>query len=211
MAASYDLIVRNGTVIDGTGSEPRDADVAVQDGRIAAVGRIDGSGREEIDARGLDGDAGLRRHPHALRRPGHLGRPLLALVGPWRDDGADGQLRRRLRALPAAGSRHADQRHGRRRGHSRAGHARGRAVELAELSRLSRRAVEAAVRHRLCDAGAACAAARLRDGPPRRRPRARDGGGHGGDGRGWWRKGSTPARWASRLRARCSIARPTAP
>ncbi len=53
MAASYDLIVRNGTLIDGTGSEPRDADVAVQDGRIAAVGRIDGSGREEVDARGL--------------------------------------------------------------------------------------------------------------------------------------------------------------
>ncbi len=53
MAASYDLIVRNGTVIDGTGSEPRDADVAIENGRIAAVGRIDGSGREEIDARGL--------------------------------------------------------------------------------------------------------------------------------------------------------------
>jgi N-acyl-D-amino-acid deacylase len=53
MAASYDLIVRNGTVIDGTGSEPRDADVAVQDGRIAAIGRLEGSGREEIDARGL--------------------------------------------------------------------------------------------------------------------------------------------------------------
>ena len=53
MAASYDLIVRNGTVIDGTGSGPRHADVAVQDGRIAAIGRIDGSGREEIDAKGL--------------------------------------------------------------------------------------------------------------------------------------------------------------
>ena len=53
MAASYDLIVRNGTVIDGTGAEPREADVAVQDGRIAAIGRIDGGGRGEIDARGL--------------------------------------------------------------------------------------------------------------------------------------------------------------
>ncbi|MDP3239690.1 MAG: amidohydrolase family protein [Reyranella sp.] len=53
MAASYDLIVRNGTVIDGTGVEPREADVAVQDGRIVAVGRIAGSGREEIDARGF--------------------------------------------------------------------------------------------------------------------------------------------------------------
>ena len=53
MAASYDLIVRNGTVIDGTGSEPLTADIAIQDGRIAAVGRVDGAGREEIDARGL--------------------------------------------------------------------------------------------------------------------------------------------------------------
>ena len=53
MAASYELIVRNGTVVDGTGGEPHDADVAIQDGRIAAVGRIGGSGREEIDASGL--------------------------------------------------------------------------------------------------------------------------------------------------------------
>jgi N-acyl-D-amino-acid deacylase len=53
MAASYDLIVRNGTVIDGTGAEPREADVAIRDGRIAAIGDIDGNGREEIDARGL--------------------------------------------------------------------------------------------------------------------------------------------------------------
>ena len=53
MAASYDLIVRNGTVIDGTGVEPREADVAIQDGRIAAIGHIGGSCREEIDARGL--------------------------------------------------------------------------------------------------------------------------------------------------------------
>ena len=53
MAASYDLIVRNGTVIDGTGAEPRKADVAIQDGKVAAVGRIGGSGREEIDAKGL--------------------------------------------------------------------------------------------------------------------------------------------------------------
>jgi N-acyl-D-aspartate/D-glutamate deacylase len=53
MAAQFDLVVRGGTVIDGTGGEPREADVAVQDGRIAAVGKIAGAGREEIDARGL--------------------------------------------------------------------------------------------------------------------------------------------------------------
>jgi N-acyl-D-amino-acid deacylase len=53
MPNRFDLIVRNGAVIDGTGAEPREADVALQDGRIAAIGRIAASGREEIDARGL--------------------------------------------------------------------------------------------------------------------------------------------------------------
>ena len=53
MAAQFDLVARGGTVIDGTGGEPREADVAVQDGRIAALGRIAGAGRAEIDARGL--------------------------------------------------------------------------------------------------------------------------------------------------------------
>ena len=53
MATDFDLVVRNGTVIDGSGSEPREADVAVRDGRIAAVGRIADTGREEIDAKGL--------------------------------------------------------------------------------------------------------------------------------------------------------------
>ncbi len=53
MPNRFDLVVRGGTVIDGTGAEPREADIAVQDGRIAALGRFDGSGVEEIDAKGL--------------------------------------------------------------------------------------------------------------------------------------------------------------
>jgi len=53
MTARFDLVVRNGTVADGTGGAPREADVAIQDGRIAAVGRVPDAGREEIDARGL--------------------------------------------------------------------------------------------------------------------------------------------------------------
>jgi N-acyl-D-amino-acid deacylase len=53
MAATFDLVIRGGTVVDGTGGEPRTADVAVQDGKIAAVGRVSGAGREEIDAKGL--------------------------------------------------------------------------------------------------------------------------------------------------------------
>ena len=49
---NFDLVVRNGTVIDGSGQLPRQADVAVRGGVIVAVGNIHGSGREEIDARG---------------------------------------------------------------------------------------------------------------------------------------------------------------
>jgi N-acyl-D-aspartate/D-glutamate deacylase len=52
MAARYDLVVRNGSVIDGTGADAREADVAVSNGKIVAVGRVAESGREEIDAKG---------------------------------------------------------------------------------------------------------------------------------------------------------------
>ena len=52
MEKAYDLVIRGGTVVDGTGGQPFEADVGVKDGRIAGVGRIAGSGAEEIDARG---------------------------------------------------------------------------------------------------------------------------------------------------------------
>ncbi len=53
MSAKFDLVIRNGTLADGGGGEPREADVAVRAGRIAAVGEVNGVGAEEIDARGL--------------------------------------------------------------------------------------------------------------------------------------------------------------
>jgi N-acyl-D-aspartate/D-glutamate deacylase len=48
----YDLVIRNGTVVDGTGLPGYRADVAVSGDRIAAIGRIAGKGKEEIDATG---------------------------------------------------------------------------------------------------------------------------------------------------------------
>jgi N-acyl-D-aspartate/D-glutamate deacylase len=48
-----DLVIRGGTVVDGTGAAARTADVAVTDGVITEVGRVDTKGRQEIDADGL--------------------------------------------------------------------------------------------------------------------------------------------------------------
>jgi N-acyl-D-aspartate/D-glutamate deacylase len=52
MEKAYDLVIRGGSVVDGTGAAPFEADVGVKDGTIAAIGKIAGSGAEEIDARG---------------------------------------------------------------------------------------------------------------------------------------------------------------
>jgi N-acyl-D-amino-acid deacylase len=54
---TYDLIIRNGTIVDGLGGEPYVGDVAVEDGvikKVAAVGAVNGStSKQEIDATGL--------------------------------------------------------------------------------------------------------------------------------------------------------------
>lgn len=49
----HDLVVRGGLVVDGTGTEPVEADVAVDRGLISRVGEVDDRGREEVDASGL--------------------------------------------------------------------------------------------------------------------------------------------------------------
>jgi len=50
---TYDLVIRGGTVFDGSPSPGREADVAISGDRIVQVGRVTGRGTEEIDARGL--------------------------------------------------------------------------------------------------------------------------------------------------------------
>ena len=52
MSPRFDLIVRHGAIVDGTGAKPVAGDVGVKDGRITAVGTFEGSAVEEIDATG---------------------------------------------------------------------------------------------------------------------------------------------------------------
>ncbi|NQY57525.1 MAG: amidohydrolase family protein [Ilumatobacteraceae bacterium] len=49
----HDLVIRGGTVVDGTGAAPHTADVAIDGDRITAIGRVDNAGRRTIDADGL--------------------------------------------------------------------------------------------------------------------------------------------------------------
>lgn len=52
-ATTFDLCVRNGSIVDGLGGEPFVGDVAISDAVIAAVGSVDGGAAREIDATGL--------------------------------------------------------------------------------------------------------------------------------------------------------------
>ncbi|MCH2170719.1 amidohydrolase family protein [Myxococcota bacterium] len=49
----HDLVIRAGTIVDGRGAEPVTGDVAIENGRITEVGRVQGASRREINADGL--------------------------------------------------------------------------------------------------------------------------------------------------------------
>ncbi len=49
---SYDIVIRNGRVLDGEGNPWVRADIAISDGKFAKIGRVEGRGKREIDAQG---------------------------------------------------------------------------------------------------------------------------------------------------------------
>ena len=92
-----DIVIRGGTVFDGTGAPGRVADVAIADGVIREIGpNLQGDARARRV--GLRGHARLHRHPHALRRAGVLGSGAAAVVVPRRHHGRRRQLRLHDRA-----------------------------------------------------------------------------------------------------------------
>lgn len=50
---AYDLIIRGGTVYDGSGKPPVVGDVAIKDDRVVAVGKVDGAAKTEVSAKGM--------------------------------------------------------------------------------------------------------------------------------------------------------------
>jgi N-acyl-D-amino-acid deacylase len=66
LAQEYDLIIRNGRIADGTGNPAYFADVAIKDGRITRIGRIEEKAASELDAAGLTVAPGfIDVHTHA--------------------------------------------------------------------------------------------------------------------------------------------------
>ena len=70
-----DLVIRNGSVVDGTGAPARQADVAIEGDRVVAVeaGAATVRRTREIDATGPRGHPRLRRRAHPPRRPAGVG------------------------------------------------------------------------------------------------------------------------------------------
>ena len=65
-AGQADLVVRGGTIVDGTGATPRSGDVAISGDRVTGVGRVTTTGAVEVDARGMAVAPGfIDIHSHA--------------------------------------------------------------------------------------------------------------------------------------------------
>jgi N-acyl-D-amino-acid deacylase len=65
-AAAYDIVIRHGTIVDGTGLARYEADIAIANGSIARIGTIGERGASEIDASGLFVTPGfINIHSHA--------------------------------------------------------------------------------------------------------------------------------------------------
>ena len=172
-----DVIIRGGTVVDGTGAPARRADVAIAGDRIVAVEPdLSAGGARVIDADRPGRDARVRRRAHAPRRPARLGSAADVVVLARHHERGAGQLRRHVRAGRPRSARVPRRDDGERRGHPARGHPRRPAVGLDDLRRLSRLARPHA------------------DGHQRRWPRGPLRDACGGDGRPCPRRGVRHAR-----------------
>ena len=166
-------ISRNGTIVDGLGGEPFVGDVAVSDGVIAAVGTVDGTATGRSTRPGCSS-----RRASSTCTPTTTGRPSGPTgMTPSSAHGVTtavmGNCGVGFAPCRAERPRGARRRDGRRGGHPRRRDGRRAAVDVGDLPGVPRRPGSRAARYRCGGVPAAFAAAGVRDGPARRRPRTR--------------------------------------
>jgi N-acyl-D-aspartate/D-glutamate deacylase len=101
MTSTPDLVIRGGNIADGKGGDLYRGRCRHHGGRITEVGKVLGKGKEEIDAKGkLVAPGFVDVHTHY---DGQVtwSQDITPSVAERRHHGDHGQLRRRLRAMPA--------------------------------------------------------------------------------------------------------------
>ncbi len=116
-AAEFDLVVRGGLVVDGSGTPGARGDVAVVGDRVVAVGEVEGRGREELEVDGMvvaPGFVDAHTHMDAQVFWDELGKADVLARG---DERGHGQLRVHPRACPRGRAGAGGAQLGTRRGH----------------------------------------------------------------------------------------------
>ena len=131
----FDLIVRRGRIVDGSGLPSYVADVGVKNGAVVELGRIRGSATKTIDADGLAVSPGFIDH-HTHLDAQMLWDPYGPGAAARRHNGCNGQLRLDARAGESGRRRRAGQEFRARRGHSALCPGEGRSLEVAFLRRI---------------------------------------------------------------------------
>ncbi|MBO7275987.1 MAG: amidohydrolase family protein, partial [Clostridia bacterium] len=61
----FDILIKNANIVDGSGKKGYQGDIAVKDGKIAAMGKVEGEAKQIIDATGLTATPGfIDSHSH---------------------------------------------------------------------------------------------------------------------------------------------------
>ena len=174
----HDIVIRGGTIIDGTGGSAFTGDVAIDGERIVAVGGTAGPARRDIDADGLLVTPGwVDVHTHYDGQA--TWDPVLA-PSSWHGVTTIlfGNCGVGFAPVRPRAPRRPDRSDGGNRGHPRHRPRRGYRLGMGELSGISRRPRPHAAHDRRRGAGAASSAARLRHGRARHQPRGGQPGGH---------------------------------